>query len=281
MRGSDDWVSTGEKLKVPFTLQSGAKGLPFEAFHVLDAECFPDEPLDQQTFEAYARDAFWIARRGNTLVGYCCVVAKPSLGWVRRLGVAATSRRQGIGQQLMHQALDYCTAAGLNEVILYVKSDNTPALSLYESFDFKRVEATYQYILSTAKLRGDKPVPGIAIRPIAEIADVDMLSLEPQWLDLRSLHNPPQQYVFVFQDGAGANIGYCSLTPSFSGCFPFVISEPSLNLVSVLQGLKEYLLPEKEILKLTFTDDRLAAACRSEGMGLNYTLFKMCRIEPR
>ena len=84
-----------------FTIESGAKELSFEAFHVLDADCFPEEPLDQQTFETYTRDAFWAARQGDALLGYCCVAAKPSLGWIRRVGVAASSRRQGIGRGLM------------------------------------------------------------------------------------------------------------------------------------------------------------------------------------
>jgi ribosomal-protein-alanine N-acetyltransferase len=264
---------------VSFTIGSGPRGLSFEAFHALDAECFPEEPLDRQTFETYLRDAFWTAYCRDALVGYCCVVVKPSLGWIRRLGVAASSRRQGIGKQLLHNALDYCIGADLNEVILYVRSDNTPALQLYESCGFKRVETTYQYVLATAKLRGDRSIPGITVRPITEIVDEDMPPLEPQWSDLRSLHKPPQQYAFIFQDRTGRNIGYCRLTPSFPGCFPFVISEPSLNLISVLLGFKEYLLPEKEILKLTFQDDRLATACQSEGMDLNYTLFKMSRRE--
>ena len=266
---------------MPFTIESGARWLSVEAFHVLDADCFPEEPLDQQTFETYTRDGFWTVRRGDILLGYCCAVAKPSLGWIRRLGVAKASRRQGVGKRLMQHALDHCAAAGLDEVILYVRSDNTPALKLYKSYDFETIETSYQYILSVARLRGVTPAHGVAIRPITDMAEEDMPPLDPQWADLRSLHSPPQQYAFVFQSQTGSNLGYCRLTPTFPGCFPFVIMEPSLNLMAVLNGLKEYLLPEKEILKLTFTDTDLAATCRAEGMALNSTMFKMRRHEPK
>jgi hypothetical protein len=91
------------------------------------------------------------------------------------------------------------------------------------------------------------------------------------------MHNPPLQYVLVFVDTKNVVFGYCRLSPSFPGCFPFVVCQPLLHLTAVFKGLKRYLLPEKDILKLTFANEELSGVCGRLGLKLNYKLLKMMR----
>jgi hypothetical protein len=91
------------------------------------------------------------------------------------------------------------------------------------------------------------------------------------------MHEPPDQYVFILRGQSSANRGYCRLSPRFPGCFPFVVDRPSTDLPAALWALRGFLLPEKDVLKLTFSDDTLADACTKLGLKLNYKLLKMLR----
>ena len=254
--------------------------LPFEQFQAVDTECFPDEPVDAAALASFLKQDFWAAYDGGRLVGYCSMHRKAVLAWLRRIGVAARHRRQGIGRGLINAALERWQELGLPQIILYVQDGNLPAMSLYEQSLFLREEATFQYVLrprglgSTAAGQESEPVKVVGID---EVPESKLPRFPEQWADIRSLHRPPEQYVLIFRDGDGQELGYCRLTPGFPGCFPFVLQDPDRRLKSALLGLRRYLLPDKEILKLTFADERVAAACRSLGIELNYSLFKMVR----
>jgi GNAT superfamily N-acetyltransferase len=252
--------------------------LKFSEFSQLDTECFPDEPLDEASFSAFLGQDFWSAWDNDRLVGYCGVHRKPDFAWLRRIGVHQTYRKQGIGRQLMQAAVDYSRLIGLPEIILYVQDDNRPAMHLYESFAFRKAEATFQYQLDIAKLDDIQPnfvQKQLVVIPINEVPLSRLPRFPSQWSDIASIHGPPYQYVLIFHDRNGIGIGYCRLTPSFPGCFPFVIDEPGNYLINALQRLKPYLNPEKVNLKLTIDDPTIAQVCESFGFRLNYTLYKM------
>lgn len=263
-----------------FRIEYQPAALSYDEFHQIDAECFPDEPVDDASFLAFLKEDFWAAWEGGALAGYCSAHQKGSLAWIRRIGVAGSYRRRGAGRQLMHEAITHFSKLGAGEVMLYVRQDNLPALCLYEEFGFEKAETTYQYIWKTDRKNDQDTMSAkitVSVRPVSDVPEVKMPDLPPQWADFRDMHNPPDQYALVFLDENGDNIGYCRLSPEFPGCFPFILSQPGTNLRSVLEGLKRYLLPGKDHLKLTFNDERIAHACNAHGIELNYLLFKMVR----
>jgi len=254
--------------------------LTFEEFHRVDGECFPAEPIAPENFCTFMADDFWAAYDGDSLVAFSYVVRKPDVAWISRIATSTAYRNQGIATELMRTMIHHCFEIGLSDMILYVQSDNIAAIRLYEHFGFRTVETGYQFILSVPRLLRPPPDNVAGSITAVPITDVDG-SFVPQWprewSNIADTHRPPERYVLVFRDESGAYRGYGRLTPRFPGCFPFVVDRPSTYLTGALHALRDFLLPEKDILKLTFSDDALADACAELRLKLNYRLFKMLR----
>ncbi len=266
---------------MPIRFKYKPAALSYSEFLRVDGDCFPHEPAtDEGSFQTFLGQDFWAAWDGEALAGYCSAYSKPGLFWIRRIGVARSHRRQGIGRELMSQSLRRCQELGLGEAMLYVLEDNAPALRLYEKFSFERAEITYQYIWESpmqSRLTGELPGPVVEALPVNEASEASIPELPGQWADFRTMHQPPGQYALLFCNEMGETIGYCRLSPGFPGCFPFSVKNPQKNLPGALGALKKYLQPDKDHLKLTLDEARLAEACEALGLKLNYKLFRMVR----
>jgi ribosomal protein S18 acetylase RimI-like enzyme len=92
--------------------------------------------------EAYFADegesCFWVAEHGGKVVG---MVGVQKIGEdtaeIRRLRVSADLRRRGIGMRLMHEAVAFCQRLGYLKVVLDVRIERGPAISLFEKFGFQ------------------------------------------------------------------------------------------------------------------------------------------------
>lgn len=265
---------------MPLRIEYQPAAISYDEFHRIDVDCFPDEPVDSNRFQQFLEQDFWAAWESGVMAGYCSAYQKPGLAWIRRIGVVGGYRRWGAGRQLMQAAIAHYSKMGQGEIMLYVRQDNLPALRLYENFGFAAIDTTYQYIWKTpgqTKWITTAAQPAVSILPINQVPETKMPELPQQWMDFRDRHDPPNQYALIFINEKGDNIGYCRLLPGFPGCFPFVISQPEMNLPGILYGLRTYLLPEKDHLKLTFSDEAIANACNTHGIEFNYKLFKMVR----
>ena len=255
--------------------------LTFEEFHRVDGECFPAEPIASEGFSTFMADDFWAAYDGDSPVAFGYVVRKPDVAWISRIATSAAYRKQGVATELMRTMVHHCLRIGLSDMMLYVQSDNAAAIRLYERFGFRTVESAYQFILSGPRLLTPPPddvgEPITAV-PITDLSGSSVPQWPREWSNIADTHRPPEQYVLVFRDESGTHRGYCRLVPCFPGCFPFVVDRPATYLAGALHALREFLLPEKDILKLTFSDDALADACVELGLKLNYQLFKMLRL---
>lgn len=69
----------------------------------------------------------------------------PPVGEVYVVGVDPSAHGMGLGRALTLAGLEYLRSRGLHAVILYVESDNQPALKLYQALGFRRVDADVQY----------------------------------------------------------------------------------------------------------------------------------------
>lgn len=107
---------------------------------LLDHEVFPDLPYPyfvlRQFLDAF-KDHLIVVHDGDRLCGYV-LATPPSEGqsWILTLGVAPGMRHQGLGRQLMREALDSLRTEGARTARLGVRPENAPAIRLYESLGF-------------------------------------------------------------------------------------------------------------------------------------------------
>lgn len=92
--------------------------------------------------EAYFSDdgqsALWVADYDDTVIGMVGVQkTSDNEAEIRRLRVHDGFRRQGLGTKLMEQALSFCRHHGYLKVILDVRIERGPAISLFEKFGFQ------------------------------------------------------------------------------------------------------------------------------------------------
>jgi GNAT superfamily N-acetyltransferase len=95
--------------------------------------------------------AFWVATEGKAIIGMVGVrrsfhqgAAPPRDGWhvrddaaeLRRLRVAPSARRRGVGAALTRTVIDWCRENGFRVLYLHTTSPQLPARALYESLGF-------------------------------------------------------------------------------------------------------------------------------------------------
>ena len=102
----------------------------FDNFWVFDREAI-----------AHARKAtpnhrYVVATIDRTIVGYAITGHANKAGYLQRLGVAAQSRRQGIGGQLITDSLHWAARAGAREVLVNTQEINETARNVYERHGF-------------------------------------------------------------------------------------------------------------------------------------------------
>jgi GNAT superfamily N-acetyltransferase len=246
-----------------------------EAVRIIDAECFPDEPRDVHALAEAMQQDFWVAWDGDAVAGFAHVLRKPDVSWLSRIGTATAYRGRGVATALMQAVLAHCRQIGLPETVLYARPDNAVAIRLYERFGFRAVESTYQFVLPNPRefLLSVDAARIVAI-PIDEVPESSLPRFRREWANIADMHQPPDNYVLIFREAA-ATIGYCRLNPQFPGCFPFVVDQPSQRLMPALRSIREYLQPDKSILKVTVWDSGAAEVCRRAGLELHYELVKM------
>jgi mycothiol synthase len=114
----------------------------------VNAVAFADHPeqgaLDRAGFDERAAEAWFdpdgliVAERDGEVVGFHWTKAHhgdPPHGEVYVIGVAPSQQSSGLGASLLAAGIEYLRSRGLDEVVLYVESDN-PAVRLYERVGF-------------------------------------------------------------------------------------------------------------------------------------------------
>jgi ribosomal-protein-alanine N-acetyltransferase len=116
----------------------------------LEAQLFDgDDPWPARAFlaELAAKHIKYVAaREDDKLVGYAGISRlgrkKPYDYEIHTVGVDPAYQGQGIGRQMMNELLDY---ASDGTVFLEVRTDNEPAIALYESLGFVNVGLRRRY----------------------------------------------------------------------------------------------------------------------------------------
>lgn len=130
-----------------------------EAFLALNAEAFAGHPeqggmtradLDRRMAVPWFDPAgFFVAEArsgsgGGDLLGFHWTKvhdAEPPHGEVYVVGVSPKAQGMGLGRRLTLIGLHHLAGLGLGEVILYVESDNAPAIAVYSGLGFSHADA--------------------------------------------------------------------------------------------------------------------------------------------
>jgi len=137
------------------TVPEGVDVRPFEvgrdedAWLAVNADAFAHHPeqgrttradLDERIAEPWFDPAgFFLAWQGDELVGFHWTKVHegpPRHGEVYVVGVSPRAQGGGLGRMLTLTGLHHLAGLGLDEVVLYVESDNGPAVAVYEKLGF-------------------------------------------------------------------------------------------------------------------------------------------------
>lgn len=134
----------------------------------LEAQLFPgDDPWPERAFlaELSAKHIRYVAARDDDkLVGYAGIARlgrkKPYEYEIHTVGVDPAYHGRGIGRRMLAELLEH---VGEGTVFLEVRTDNVPAIKLYESFGFVTVGLRRRYYRASGAdaytMRRDPPSP--------------------------------------------------------------------------------------------------------------------------
>jgi len=92
----------------------------------------------QGVYMQHAGNHVWVAESEGQLVGMVAVQhLDEGVGEIRRLRVAPSHRRRGIGSALLERALAFCQEKEYYKITLDTFIDREPALRLFEKFRFR------------------------------------------------------------------------------------------------------------------------------------------------
>jgi GNAT superfamily N-acetyltransferase len=89
------------------------------------------------------RDGFWVARLGEKMVGSIAIDGMnfgSKGGHLRWFIVSAENQGQGIGNQLLEEAIQFCRKKGFGRVYLWTFAGLDAARHLYEKYGFRLCE---------------------------------------------------------------------------------------------------------------------------------------------
>jgi len=163
-----------------YVVRTFEPGRDEEAFLELNAAAFADHPeqgdltradLDRRMAEDWFDPAgFFVAQslaqsvdqpghqsseRGGRLLGFHWTKVHPSYGEVYVVGVSPAAQGTGLGKVLTLTGLHHLRSLGLGEVVLYVESDNDPAVAVYRGLGFTHADTDTHVMFRRAGARAN------------------------------------------------------------------------------------------------------------------------------
>jgi N6-L-threonylcarbamoyladenine synthase len=115
------------------------------------------------------RRAYFVAETDGNVVGYTGIMLVDDDAHLMNIAVAADSRGQGIGRQLLGEAIRQARAMGATRMTLEVRPSNAAAIALYESAGLVAVGERPGYYADTGEaaliMWGDLPAASAAAAP--------------------------------------------------------------------------------------------------------------------
>lgn len=89
-------------------------------------------------------EASYVLVINNTLVGICMMTIN-DIACITAFAISEGYRGKGYGKMLMMECLSNAISEGVDKFCLHVEVTNKPAIKLYESFGFIKVETVKEY----------------------------------------------------------------------------------------------------------------------------------------
>jgi ribosomal protein S18 acetylase RimI-like enzyme len=93
-------------------------------------------------FQNYSpeKDRFWFAEDNGRMVGAIAIVGHSAeVAQLRWFILEPAYRGQGLGRQLMNEAMQYCRSKGYHQVFLYTTDEQKVAIHMYEQAGFRKI----------------------------------------------------------------------------------------------------------------------------------------------
>lgn len=112
-----------------------------EAVCEIERRCFT-KPWSRESFvKAYQRDdtVYLVCICQGEIAGYCGIWCACEDGDLCNMAVDVTMRRQGIGRQLLVEAISHAKGLGVTRILLEVRASNQAAIDLYRELGFLEI----------------------------------------------------------------------------------------------------------------------------------------------
>ena len=119
-----------------------------DAVAAMERELFDDAWSPEMFWNELAQGpsrTYLVAVDDDTITGYAGLAAMPDEAYVQTIAVAPRHQREGLGATLLTALMDDAQRRGIPRVGLEVRTDNTPAIRLYERFGFAPIAVRKGY----------------------------------------------------------------------------------------------------------------------------------------
>lgn len=115
----------------------------------LENATFPNDAWSQESMasELASATGYYIGLFNPELVGYAGLATVPGSfsSDIQTMAVLDSYRGQGLGKQLLENLVSQAKKLGSEQILLEVRVDNEPAIKLYQSFGFERIDVRKRY----------------------------------------------------------------------------------------------------------------------------------------
>ena len=119
-----------------------------EPVHRIEAELFTVDPWSIEQFWselAQPTRAYVVAVDGERIIGYAGAFLLAPDSDVQTIAVSPRDQGRGVGAVLLTWLIEQAVARDCRQMLLEVRSDNAPAIAMYERFGFERISVRRDY----------------------------------------------------------------------------------------------------------------------------------------
>lgn len=109
---------------------------------------FPKNRILAKSFGKYYQaypDGFIVSEELGEITGYIIGQFKNEIGEITSLAVKPIFRQKGVGTELVKSLSEHFKNIGFKGLLLHIRADNHPALSFFQSLDFRILDTIKKY----------------------------------------------------------------------------------------------------------------------------------------
>lgn len=239
----------------------------------------PDPVPDAGYYVAKLMPEMIVASAGENVVGYATWRTYGTTTHIPNVAVDPAWRGRRVGQLLLERIRVLAKAAGCTRWYLNVKTDNAPAIRLYERCGFVTDKESWALSVPWRAALALPFDPGLAdaiVRPEDDADIATRFGLPPERLPVLRARSTSTVLVAVHAPDGGGPVAFAAFDTSFPGAYPFKTLRPDLagNLMRACHAYAE--LDKHDFVRLTVEGDRpLYEALTAGGASLLFALLQL------